>query len=185
MTATKALIATGLVVLAVLVYFAENIIGYYRFQKLCESEGGVRILHPLRKDVGWLAPEGTLGLAAMYGVGFTRFERGGMFFDRRYKGRGLPLQPSSYDERPANTSIQVIYELTNFNESVAGFTRTNISGYEVREIPSGRLMIRWTQVGYSKFDQDRTLFAAPSSEVCYYAGEFANRTNAERYFETR
>jgi hypothetical protein len=175
------LVAISLVVAGVmLAYFSDNIRGYYRFKGLCETEGGLRVLHPLRRGVGWLGRKGDHSLAAFPDVAFLRY-RDGAEFDVRYRS-GLVSDERSYDTSPAHKDNEVTYELRWISESLPNEVRATRSCYEVREITTGVVMLRWCQIGYSTFRQDRTLLAAPSGQACYFAGDFFASENQPRYF---
>jgi hypothetical protein len=162
-------------------YFSDNIRGYYRFKELCETDGGLKVFHPLQKLVGWRARKGDFSIAAVKNVAFVRYVDRGLEFDARYRS-GLVSSERSYDISPAHEGEPILYELRWINERLPDETRMGRSGYEVREIATERLMIRWYQIGYSTFDQDRTLLAAPSGQACYSLGEFFSPDNQSKYF---
>lgn len=178
-----AAVAAGVIAIGA-AYFADNIRGYYRFKEICEAEGGLRVLHPLQRGVGWFSPQrgGGLDAAAFRGVAFVRFQdAGGARMDYRY--RAGPIRDlRSYQATPADESKPTIYEIRSVNEGIPSERRTSRSGYEVTEIATGRLMLRWYQIGYSTFNQDRTLFAAPSGQACHRASAFFDPVNQAKYF---
>jgi len=178
----QAIIWVGVAVGVIGLYFSSNVRGYYRFKEICEKEGGLRVFHPLKKGAGWKAKKhwGHLMAAHLEHVAFVRYVDGAEY-DIRYRG-GLVGLDESYDISLADEKKPVVYELVAINQSLAGETRTSRSGYEVREIATGRLMVRWYQIGYSTFDQDHTLLAAPSGQACYFAGDFSTPENQAKYF---
>ena len=176
-------IAIGIVV-AIAAYFSDNIRGYYRFKELCETEGGLKVFHPMQKNVGWVAKKhwGHLSAAHMQNVAFARYVDGdGSEYDIRYRS-GPIGDDRSYDITPADKNRPAIYSLVSFSEDVPGASRTSRSGYEVREISSGQVMVRWSQIGYSTFDQDHTLLAAPSGQVCHSWHDFDTPESEAKYF---
>jgi hypothetical protein len=178
-----AVIAVGVVV-AGATYFAENIRGYYRFKELCETEGGLRVLHPLQKGVGWRVSShgGGLEAASFRDVAFVRMPNAqGQLMDFRYRG-GRSWDERSYEATPIDEAKPVIYEIKWTDERLPGERRTSRSGWEMREIATGRLMARWYQIGYSTFDQDRTLLAAPSGQACHRWNAFFTAENQAKYF---
>jgi len=115
-------------------------------------------------------------------VAFGRYvDANGTLRDIRYRTGPIGAE-ASYDIVSADITKPVVYSLTMFTEAVPETHRTHRSGYEVREIATGRLMVRWTQVGYSTFDQDHTLLAAPSGQVCHSWHDFDNPENQAKYF---
>lgn len=170
---------------AVLVYFAPNIHGYYRFQQICEEEGGLRIYGKIRKGEGWLADEhGRYDPASFEGVSFVRKpDSHGRVVDYRFKG-GRPGDERSYEATPANPSIAVAYQIkTVVGQLVPGELRLERSGYEVSDVSTGQVMVRWYQFRYSRFDRDRTLLAAPSGVYCHLSNGFFEPGNFNTYFD--
>lgn len=169
---------------AVLAYFAPNVHGYYRFKHFCETEGGLRIHHKLQKGVAWQAANhrGNSSIASHGTVPFIRVHRNGQLLDVRYRG-GPPDYDRSYDVVPADLAVSPGYEIGFVNERLPDELRLGRSGYEVREIKTGRLMVRWYQFGYGRFDQDRTLLAAPSGIFCHDWNAFFKAGNFNTYFD--
>ena len=176
----------GIALAAVLVgwYFADNIRGYYRFKELCRTDGGLKVINSLRKNVGWLAQskDGGLIVASFKDVAFVRIpDASGRLFDYRYIS-GRIEEESSYDKVPANEAASVIYEVHRVDEPLLDEVRTNRSGYEIREISTKHLMVRWYQIGFRTFNQDKTLFAAPSGQACYSWDGFFVSENQAKFF---
>jgi hypothetical protein len=168
---------------AVVLYFATNIRGYYRFKELCAQEGGLRVYQHLTPNVGWQAKKhwGHMGVAHMERVAFARYSDNGTLLDMRYRAGPTGVE-SSYEIKPADEPLPVVYELRSVNESLPGELRTSRSGYEVREIATGKLLVRWYQIGFSMFDQDKTLLAAPSGQACSPVDGFWDSANQAKYF---
>ncbi len=163
----KVALAVLAIPVAFFVYFAPNVHGYYRFKQMCEAEGGLRIYHKLQKGVPWQADPLTKYSAAAHQdlVQFVRVEEEGQLRDMRRLGpKG---NRDSYQTVPANVSLAPVYEVRLTLQRPPGEVRLNRASYEIREVDTGRLMVRWYEFGYSLFDQDRTLLAAPSNVVCH------------------
>ncbi len=168
---------------AVLAYFAPNIHGYYRFKHFCETEGGLRVYHKLQRGVPWQANHfGSYSVASHGTVPFVRVDRLGELLDMRYRG-GPAGNDRSYDIVPADLSVSPVYEIRLVNERLPDELRLGRSGYEVREIATGRLMVRWYQFGYGRFEQNRTLLAAPSGIDCHRSYNFFEAGNFKTYFD--
>lgn len=171
---TAALVACGLV----LACFAPNIRGYYRFKHYCETEGGLRIYGKVRRGEGWLSDR--YDAASFEGVPFVRkHDRDGRLVDYRYKG-GPPGNDRSYEVTPANAAAPVAYELSFVNQHVPGEVRLQRIGYELRAIDTGKLLLRWYQFGYRKFD--RTPLAMPYGVDCHSFESFFAPSNYFSYF---
>lgn len=178
----KVAIAVLAVPVVVLAYFAPNIHGYYRFKHFCDTEGGLRIHQKLQKGVPWQTDNfGRYSVASHGTVPFIRVTRNGQAMDMRYRA-GPAGDDRSYDVAPADLSVTPGYEIRFVNERLPGELRLGRSGYEVREVPTDRLMVRWYQIGYSRFDQDRTLLAAPSDLRCHDWNAFFEAGNFSTYF---
>ena len=174
--ALAVVIALGLL----LTYFADNIHGYVRFKQLCDTECGLHVAQPLKKGLGWRARKADYSLAAWANVAFVRY-LDVIEYDVRYRS-GPTSDERSYLVAPADETAKVTYELYWKNEPVPNESRLSRACYEVREASSKALMLRWCQIGYSTFNQDRTLLAAPSGQACHFAGDFFARENQSRYF---
>lgn len=169
--------------IAVLAYFAPNIHGYYRFKHFCETEGGLRIHHKLRKGVPWQADRfGRYDVASHESVPFVRVNRNGQLLDMRYRG-GRAGDDGSYAVVPADLSVSPEYEIRFVDEQLPDELRLSRSGYEVREVATGRLMVRWYGFGYGRFDRDRTPLAAPSTISCHDVEAFFAGSSFSTYFD--
>ena len=165
-------------------HFAGNIRAYFRFKELCGIEGGLKVVVPLRKNVGWLARlnDGGLMVASFKEVAFVRIpDANGRFFDYRYRS-GRIEEESSYGKVPAIESNSAMYEVRWVDEPLLNEIRTNRSGYEVREISTKHLAARWYQIGFRTFNQLETLFEAPSGQACYPWDGFFDSKNQAKLF---
>jgi hypothetical protein len=180
---TKVALVALAMSIAVLAWFAPNIYGNYRFKAICEKEGGLRVFHQLRRGVPWQSNSfGSYGVAGRGAVSFVRLPhpaRG--LLDYRYRS-GPVDDDRSYEVTPADPSTQPVYEIRSIQEPLADELRLARSGYEVREIATDRLMLRWYQFRYELFDQDKTLLAAPSGVFCHKSGDFFELSNFNKYF---
>jgi hypothetical protein len=177
---TKVVAGVALAIGLVGLYFADNIRGYYRFKELCETDGGLMVLHPMKKHVGWRGRKGDYSFASFKDVAFVRYVDGAEY-DVRYRS-GLISNDLSYDVSPASEAEPVLYEIRWISERLPNEIRTSRSGFEIREIATGRLMVRWYQIGYSTFNQDRTLLAAPSGQTCKDWRSFFAQESQPKYF---
>jgi hypothetical protein len=156
-------LVAGLVAL----YFADNIRGYYRFRQYCEQEGGLRVMALLEPGVGWTADRLYATTPALLPqVAFVRFTgKDGTRLDMKYVG-GHPGREASYRIERADPAKQVVYQWMYINESLPSELRLGRSGYKIFDLRNNRLVATYYYFGYSKFDQDKTILAAPSGESC-------------------
>lgn len=179
----RAMLAIAAVSVAAVTLFSGNIFGYLRFRALCQSEGGLKVSENVRSGVGWaVADKYQTGAARIKGVAFVRYTDFGVAYDKRYVS-GPTWSEKSFAVERADDSVPVVYELKHFSEPVQGELRTTRSGYVLHEVATGRLMLRWTQIGYRWFDQDRTVLGAPSGEACHFEGGFFEERNYTTYFK--
>lgn len=183
---TMALVVAGLIGF----YFFDNIKGYYRFKAMCNKEGGLRVYTPLKKNVGWIVQGDMISFgiatdpAQLNFVSFVRYKDGsnGRYYDVRYVA-GNPGDDHSYDKKESNFGKPVIYSWRVVNEYLPGELRLSRSGYEIKEISSDRIAVRYYEFGYSKFNQNKTLLAAPSIEGCFTEpGRWLREINSSAFY---
>lgn len=161
------LIAIGLVGL----YFSDNIRGYYRFREVCQKQAGLHVFSTLQKDVGWWTNAGDISgaitAAISERVAFVRYKdrRDGLLYDVYFRG-GNRGNSDSYGRSPADSSKELRYGWIFVNERIPDETRLSRTGYDITDLRTHQLAAHFYHFGYSKFNQDRTLLAAPSGEAC-------------------
>lgn len=172
----------ALLITLVLAWFAPNIKGYYRWQHYCEAEGGLRIYHKLQKGVPWQTDHfGGWSVASHGTVPFVRVKRSGHWVEMRYRGGAIDDE-RSYDAVATDAALATGYELRLVSERLPKELRLSRTGYEIRDIETGQLMVSWHRFTYSRFEQDRTLLAAPSRISCGGAEEFFDAKAFNTYF---
>ncbi|WP_129213137.1 hypothetical protein [Crenobacter cavernae] len=153
----------------VVLFFADNIWGYYCFKAICKKEGGLRVYEKLEREVGWLAKDYgyARSAAVLKGVGFVRYKDSNddHLYDIRYRG-GHPGDDSSFDRQRADLLRPVVYGWKAVNERILGELRLSRTGYEIINLRTNQLAVRIYQFSYSKFNRKRTILAAPSGEAC-------------------
>ena len=151
-------------------YFAGNIKGYYRFKELCAKEAGLKVHQPLERGVGWLA-EGSLSSAATMtyydAVAFVRYrnQKDGQWYDV-YRAKRLEVADLAYAEQPADLGKSVVYQRKWSTRPLPEETRMGITREEFIDLRTNQIAASYTQLGYSKFNPDNTLLAAPSGIGC-------------------
>ncbi|PHV10540.1 hypothetical protein [Chitinimonas sp. BJB300] len=156
-------------IIGILALFSENIYGYYRFRAACAKEGGLRVYQKLEPNVGWSAGRWSDVKAAsgMKELAFVRYtdEDDHNIYDVRYIG-GHRGDETSYEKKPADLSLPVIYSWKFVNEDIPSELRLSRSGYEIYDLRTNTLAIRLHSIGYSEFERDRTILSAPSGVGC-------------------
>ncbi len=172
---TKILTWSAGVILLLGLYFADNIKGYYRFKKLCEQEGGLRLYQPLERDVGWLSDGDSITEAAsmtyLEAVAFMRYrnKEDGQWYDV-YRVKRLKVSDLGYAQRPADLSKPVVYQRKWSTKEIPNEIRMGITKEEFFDLRTKKLVASYTLLGYSQFDQDKTILAAPSGIACPIGG---------------
>ena len=159
------------ILVLLLVYFSENIYGYYRFKQYCWNEGGLRVYQKLEKNVGWLANNKRTAMVAaqLDYIPFVRYpvkKENNRFYDIRYIG-GHPGKKASYLEVESNMEIPVKYKWVFTSGRLDNELRLTRQMDEIIDIKNGKPLIVFKKFSYSKFDRKNTLLAAPSGSSCY------------------
>jgi hypothetical protein len=169
-------------------FFFSNIKGYYRFKELCGQEKRLVVRSKLERDVGWqlnlaerTSRDYALQIAGLPHVKFVRFQDDDRkVYDVYYVGKAPKIADggvSSQDDwrdnfelQPANFDKPAIYQWQSFEEDLPNEIRMSRAGYRFTDLRTKQVVVSFTQLGYSKFDRNHTLFDAPSGEVCGEAG---------------
>lgn len=157
--------------LLIVIYFFDNIKGQYRFKQYCNKEGGLRVYEPLEKKEGWEAKDYYSARSALQlkHVGFVRFidiKDNNRLYDLKYTD-GNRESDSSYKKFPANESKETSYIWTIETSFVRGEDRLNRTSYKIIDKKNGKLAAIYNRFVYSQFDQNKSLFSAPSYVYCF------------------
>ncbi|WP_028449197.1 hypothetical protein [Chitinibacter tainanensis] len=173
-------VVTGLIVLL----FYDNIRGYYRFKAICEKEGGLRVYQKLEPGVGWMADSEYYARSAalLKNVGFARYTNPTthISYDIRYL-KGNPGNDASFDKRPADLALPVLYAWERVSVQIQGELRLKRFGYEITDLQKQQLVARIYEFSYSQFNQDKTLLAAPSLRFCASDDIWASENEAKLF----
>lgn len=153
-------------------YFSDNIRGYYRFKEICAKEAGLKVFRPLERNIGWTVKGGRIedtGMAVYFkDVAFVRYrnEKDGNLYDV-YRAPKLKVGDPGYAQQPADLNKTVVYQFSvETIHSLPNEIRTGVQHFDVTELKTSRLAVRYSRLGYSKFDPDKTILGAPSGERC-------------------
>ncbi len=137
-----------------LLFFASNIYGYFRFKSYCSSEGGLHVYEKLEKNVGWLAKDKyeARDASLIKNVAFVRYadRRSGNLYDLNYLG-GNPTLNDSYSVIASNLSTSVKYEWKNNSEFVDNNKRLKKFSYEVINLTNQKVVAEYDIFYYSSF----------------------------------
>lgn len=150
----KLIIYISIVPLLTMLYFFDNIRGYYRFKELCQQEKQLVITSKLERDVGWqvdlrkmVTSDYAAQIAALPYIKFVRFRnwKDHELYDVQYVGTiprvadgGHALSRMNRQEvfnvQPANLKNQVIYQWADFNETLSAEVRMSNGGYRFTDL---------------------------------------------------
>ena len=166
---TKTIIALISIPIFILLFFAPNIYGYFRFKSYCSSEGGLRVYEQLEKNVGWLAKDeyDARAVSQLKDIGFVRYidKNDGNEYDLRYTGNN-PQRDSSFEKKLADSSKSVEYIWNNIGDFLKDELRLKKSGYEILDIKDKRVLAGYYSFYYSKFDGDHVIFGETVWDNC-------------------
>lgn len=163
--------AIALIPVLVLLYFSDNIYGYYRFKQYCENEGGLKIYKKANLNKGWLVEDygDLLSILKFKEVAFVRYNDS-KSYDFFYN-EGSRDRISSYNKTPENKSRSISYVWRVYKEPVIGVDRLTSSNFEVRDALTGEIFSVYKKFVYSILDRKKTLLASPSYVDCFKRGE--------------
>jgi hypothetical protein len=153
------------------VYFADNIKGYYRFKELCVAQSGLKVYQPLERNVGWFVEGGHLEnaglLTRLAAVDFVRYRSAtdGQWYDV-YRAKRLKVGDPDYAQQPADLSKPVVYQRKWSTKELPTEVRVGITKTEFIDLRTNQIVASYTELGYSKFNPQNTLLAAPSGIGC-------------------
>lgn len=187
----------GIGVLAIVIFFFDNIHGYYRFKEFCEIEKNKQIISKVEPDMGWVFNEGVpttppsvFNLASSPHVKFVRFKDydDKQLYDATYFGANQPAKSKFadnkaykefYEIKPADLSQKPVYAWKQLHEDFPNQPRTSRYGDQIIDLRTKKVVVNLTNIGYGLFDRNHTLLDAPSGNTCEwyeYLGKDSNKT---------
>jgi hypothetical protein len=167
----KILVWPVCIALAIGLFFADNIKGYYRFKELCATEAGLKVYQPLERDVGWFADGdiySAIPMTSYDAVAFVRYHNTNE--DKWYdvhRAKRLKVSDLDYTQQPADLSKPVVYQSRVINHhDLPNEVRMGAQVTEFIDLRVNQLVASYTILGYSKFNPQNTLLAAPSGIGC-------------------
>lgn len=182
----------------IVIFFFENICGYFRFKELCAQEKNLQIINKIEPDVGWIFNEGmpssrssVFKVASLPHVKFVRFldYDDKQLYDVSYIGANKPAKilnnnsynkdfKEFYDVRLANLEKKPVYAWKQVRENLPNELRTGRYGDRIIDLRTEKIIVNLTSIGYGLFDRGNTLFDAPSGNTCEwyeYLGKDSNK----------
>jgi len=159
------------IALAIILFFSDNIWGFYRFKSICAEQGGLRVAEPLERNVGWMVKAGHVTYVefpvGIPSVAFVRYrnERDGILYDV-YKTQREKISEVGYEQRLADVRNPVIYEYRWSRHALRNEIRMSSVLREVIDLRSGKVVSTYRTFSYSEFEPSRTPLAAPSGVTC-------------------
>lgn len=160
------------IALAIALFFADNIRGYYRFKEICARDAGLHVYQPLERNVGWTVSGGRMddtGFMVQFNeVAFVRYhdEKDGNWYDV-YRVPKLKVGDGGYARQPVDVSKSPVYKYeVQLIHDLPGEIRMGATHSDITDLRTGTLAARYSEFGYSKFELRNTILAAPSGEGC-------------------
>lgn len=141
-------------------YFSPNLYGLYRFQAICEKEGGLRVYAPIER--GWLhtTDERDARFASSFlGVvaARTQSKKTGEWLDVSLVAGEGGKPNARYEMRPADLSKKPRYRWVWTNRWIEDELRIGSSGFEITDLQTNKLIVRYYQFGYRFFNPNTVL----------------------------
>lgn len=184
----KALIWIGILVLAPVIYNLDAIFGQWKFDRLCEKEGGSRFYGKVEKDVGWevlLREESDYKMPFEIGhVAFVRFtDKQGVQHDVHLKPAPTPWS-KAYDVKPADSTKQPRYRLTVTQGLVPDDDRMSRTKDVISDVQSGQPLATYTWFSYRWTKPERVILNASTSVSCH-GGKEAEQFDSQIFQEKK
>ena len=158
-------------VVMLVIYFSDNIQGYFKFKHLCETEGGLTVYEKLEPHVGWETDQRRIAYipAEFEEVDFVRFPDDKdklKLLDLKYKS-GSRNYRKSYEIINADISSKTKYKFFYSSKMIDDKLLVSKTILKVIDIERKFTHINFVSFGYSMFDRNKTLLGAPSGTVCH------------------
>jgi hypothetical protein len=181
---SRFLLLIVLPVLAIALFFSDNIRGYYRFKDICAKDAGLHVYVPLKRDVGWVAREiDAPSLLHFYEeVNFVRHSAN----DHTVKDLVRTPDRSSVSDNgfrttPPDPSKQPTYSYQTVLETVASELRMYKRGAIVTEVASEKVVATFQDYVYTFFETNW----GPAQGTSCSAFNSVNAANRARDSEER
>lgn len=199
----------GVLILAILIYFFDNIKGYYRFKQLCDEHQELIVYKKLEPNVGWQVDVNTRFhrdsvseyLYFIPQIKFFRFQdyKNRQIYDGWFVGsERVPYERYNWGVYPrpsgdavnfkfveGNMDISPIYQIERFTESVPGELRLSLLGLRVIDLRTQQKVMEISELWYGFFDRKKTLLDAPSGHLCRAYPSVFSAEIQQQFFTTQ
>ncbi len=171
---SKAVIFLLIVICGATLYNFDALTGRWKFDNLCETEGGPKFLGVVEPNKGWLVEPGNLATFespfAFEKVDFVRFtDESGRKFDVRSDGY-IGSNERKYIRSEVDASKLPRYALSIQIQGFHNDERFKRTLYTVTDLVTADVLATYTSFSYSWTKPERTLLAAPTVKVCWSDG---------------
>jgi len=159
----------ALLVLGALLYNLDTFTGQYKFNRMCDREGGGRIYRLLEPDTGWLV-DGRIGESYAFEtpfsfgpVGFVRAQdKTGKWLDVTHD----PQRKGKFIFEPSNQSRPVRYRYRTIRRVFPEDTRFERDQLQIIDLRSGEFAATYTQIFFEWTKPERVILHAATSQSC-------------------
>ncbi len=168
----KTLIWIVSIVLVFMLYNVDAFYGQWKFNQLCQKEGGPRIYSKIERNVGWLVEEnwsdysyqGPFGFG---NVSFVRWQnKKGEKFDIRIKPKPWPQRPEYIFSAVDETKL-VRYKYRYTSVRIPDDERISKTQQEIIDLTTDQLVASYAEFGYQWTKSERVILNAPTAVVCW------------------
>ncbi len=151
-------------------YFSPNLYGLYRFKAICGKEGGLRVYATLAVNELHLTEDGGGQYLSTFNgvrVGRSKDKKTGEWMDTKLVS-ARPLGPySKYERSPSDLTQQPRYKWVWVDQKLTDELRLGRSGWEIYDLRTNALAVRYYTYGYHLFNPATVLLGAgPASDTC-------------------
>ena len=192
------------------VFFFDNICGYYRFKELCAQHKELVVYQRLEPNVGWQVDTKVAAVRStvsryiyfMPQIQFLRYKDSidQQLYDGKFVGSTRVIYekfdrythskldddmdaPENYEFLLFKIENKPTYQLEVFNEEIPNEVRMSRGGYRIRNLRTNQVVVTLEDIGYSTFDINHTLLAAPSGNICRVAPSIMSSAVNQQIFE--
>lgn len=170
----KAIVFLLVLICGATLYNVDAITGSWKFDKLCETEGGPRFLGVVEPYKGWLVKPGNLASFespfVFEKIDFVRFtDESGRQIDVRSDGY-VGANQRKYIRSEVDSSRQPRYEFSVQIDGLQDDERFKKTLYRVSDLETGKAIATYTSLSYYWTKPERTFLAAPAVRVCWSDG---------------
>ncbi len=171
----KLMIFIGTVGLAIALYNVDSFHGQWKFNQLCEEEGGPRMYAKIERNAGWLVEDkNELAYEGPFHFGDVAFvrwqnkkgERFDVYVDWDLKKKPYPRK-SEYIFLPVDETRTVRYKYQYTSTQIPTDERFSKTVLEIIDLNTNRVVASYTEFGYQWTKPERVILSAPTGVRCW------------------